>query len=117
MISLPAQLAATAVALVIAGGAGIKLGLTLKQGQWDAARVSSAETMQAAQAGAAAEIAKLEVKNVTIRQAVQREIVTREVFRDCRSGPVAVGLLNSAAGHAESAASGAVELPGSSKTQ
>ena len=113
MISLPAQIAAAAVACIIAAAGGVKLGLTLKQGQWDAARVSAQETMQAAQAGAAAEIAKLEVKNVTIRQAIQREIVTKEVFRDCRSGPLAVSLLNDAAGHPDRPAS-AGNLPESS---
>jgi len=112
MISLPAQLAATAVACIIAAAGGVKLGLTLKQGEWDAAKVASSETMQAAQAGAAEAIAKLEVKNVTIRQAVQREVVTKEVFRDCRSGPIALGLLNSAAG-ASSPAAGASDVPGS----
>lgn len=115
MISLPAQIAAAAVACIIAAAGGVKLGLTLKQGQWDAAKVASSETMQAAQAGAAAEIAKLEVKNVTIRQAIQREIVTKEVFRDCRSGPLAVSLLNSAAG-AASEPTGSGDVPAHAAT-
>lgn len=50
----------------------------------------------AAAASAAEAISKQEVKNVTITQKLQREVVTKEVFRDCRSGPDAVGLFNSA---------------------
>jgi len=111
-MSIYAQIAAVLIALIVAAGGGVRVGLKLKQGEWDAARVASTETMQAAQAGAAEAIAKLEVKNVTIRQAVQREVVTKEVFRDCRSGPIALGLLNSAAG-ASSPAAGASDVPGS----
>ena len=111
-MSIYAQITAVLIALIVAAGGGFHVGLKLKQGEWDAARVASSETMQAAQAGAAEAIAKLEVKNVTIRQAVQREVVTKEVFRDCRSGPIALGLLNSAAG-ASSPATGASDVPGS----
>ena len=111
-MSIYAQIAAVLIALIVAAGGGVRVGLKLKQGEWDAARVASSETMQAAQVGAAEAIAKLEVKNVTIRQAVQREVVTKEVFRDCRSGPIALGLLNSAAG-ASSPAAGASDVPGS----
>ena len=111
-MSIYAQSAAVLIALIVAAGGGVRVGLKLKQGEWDAAQVASSETMQAAQAGAAEAIAKLEVKNVTIRQAVQREVVTKEVFRDCRSGPIALGLLNSAAG-ASSPAAGASDVPGS----
>lgn len=110
-MSIYARLIAAIVAAVVLLGAGYRMGIKIKQGEWDAARVASAETMQAAQAGAAEAIAKLEVKNVTIRQAVQREVVTREVFRDCRSGPVALGLLNAAAG-ASAPATGASDVPG-----
>lgn len=57
-------------------------------------------------------ISKIEVKNVTVRQQLEREVLTREVFRDCRSGPAAVGLLNGSPGiaaePAESAGGGVV---------
>ena len=57
-------------------------------------------------------ISRIEVKNVTIRQQLEREVLTREVFRDCRSGPAAVGLLNGSPGvaaePAESAGGGVV---------
>lgn len=86
-------------------GLGWRLGIDhMKAKALDAATVR-AETIEAAQQGAAKAISSMEVKNVTIRQAVQREIIEREVFRDCRSGPIAVGLLNAAAGHEPTASS------------
>ena len=64
------------------------------------ARESKA-SVQAAEIAArvsAEAIAKIEVKNVTIRQALEREVVTRDVYRNCRSGPDAVKLLNTTLG-------------------
>lgn len=62
---------------------------------------------------AAKAISSIEVRNVTITKALEREVQTREVYRDCRSGPDAVGLLNAtpgiAAGRPDAAAGG--ELP------
>lgn len=49
-----------------------------------------------AAAAAASAIANIEVKQVTIRQQLQKEIVEKAVFKDCRSGPDAVRLLNDA---------------------
>jgi hypothetical protein len=76
------------------------------------------ETIRAADEGTARALAKLEVKHVTIRQAVQREVIEKPVFRDCRSGPDAVRLLNVAAGHDGAAsAPGAGELPAASRPE
>jgi hypothetical protein len=77
------------------------------------AHMAQVATDAAANAAAHA-ISKIDVKHVTIRSALEREIQTREVFRDCRSGPDAVRLLNSAPGIAKAAsapAAGSVELP------
>lgn len=64
---------------------------------------------------AAKAISSIEVRNVTITKALEREVQTREVYRDCRSGADAVGLLNAtpgiAAGRPDAAAGG--ELPAS----
>jgi hypothetical protein len=57
---------------------------------------------EAAQRGAAEAVINVEVKNTTIRQELQREVQIREVFRDCRSGPDAVRLLNRTPGIAAS---------------
>lgn len=79
------------------------------------ARESKA-SIQAAEIAArvsAEAIAKIEVRNVTVRQALEREVVTRDVYRDCRSGPDAIRLLNSTPGIATPAAQPASggELP------
>jgi hypothetical protein len=69
----------------------------------------------AAASAAAAAISTIEVKHVTVTRSLEREVQTREVFRDCRSGPDALRLLNSgpaiAASGPDTAASG--QLPAS----
>lgn len=70
------------------------------------ARESKA-SVQAAEIAArvsAEAIARIEIKNVTVRQALEREVITRDVYRDCRTGPSAVQLLNSTPGIAQPAA-------------
>lgn len=69
---------------------------------------------EAAASAAAKAIGSIEVRNVTITNQLQREVQTREIFRECRSGSAALGLLNSTPGvaaapaGAEPAASGVV---------
>lgn len=58
-------------------------------------RVAQIATAAAADAAASA-ISKIEVRNETIRQTLQREVIEKPVYRDCHSGPAAVGLFNSA---------------------
>ena len=58
-------------------------------------RTAAIATESAASAAAAA-INRIEVKHVTVRQQLEREVIDRPVYRDCRSGPDAVGLFNSA---------------------
>lgn len=68
----------------------------------------------AATSAAAAAISRIEVKNVTVRQPLETIVRTEQVFRDCRSGPDAVRLLNATPGVAAPAASAAGDgqLPG-----
>ena len=68
---------------------------------------------EAATVAAASAIAGIEVKNVTLTRKLEREVLTREVFRDCRSGPEPVRLLNagSAIAPAGPAASAGGQLP------
>lgn len=64
----------------------------------------------AAQKGAADEIAKIKPKNVTIRQELAREIETNIVYRDCRVPAPGVRLANEAlTGRAEPP--GGLKLP------
>lgn len=61
------------------------------------------ETRALAAEAAASAIAAIEVRHVTIRQKLERVVQEREVFRDCRSGPDAVRLLNDSPGVARAA--------------
>lgn len=102
------------LSLALAGGLGIAgAGLYLegkKAGRNEVrAQVASQtdiarEAAQIAATISAQAISKIEVKNVTVRQQLEREVLTREVFRDCRSGPAAVGLLNDSPGVAAESA-------------
>ncbi|MBS1188894.1 MAG: hypothetical protein H6R10_686 [Rhodocyclaceae bacterium] len=66
---------------------------------------------EAAQQGAASEIAKLEIKNVTIKQRVERETREVPVYRNCRHSPDGLRAINAALTNgAESPGGG--ELPG-----
>ena len=96
-------LASVATASWLAYGAGRNAELAT-QAREDRA---SAVATQAAASAAAAAISKIEVKNVTVRQQLEREVQTREVFRECRSGPAAVGLLNGSPGIAAAPAASA----------
>jgi len=69
---------------------------------------------EAAASAVAAGIARIEVKNTTIRQTLEREVRENTVYRDCRSGPGPVGLLNATEGIAPAAsAPGDGKLPAS----
>lgn len=59
---------------------------------------AAAVATQAAASAAAAAISKIEVRNVTIRQPLETIVRTEQVFRDCRSGPDALRLLNATPG-------------------
>ena len=59
-------------------------------------------TRQVASQAAAQAIAGIEVKNTTIRQTLEREVRENTVYRDCRSGPGAVSVLNASPGIAAS---------------
>jgi hypothetical protein len=100
-VSLYAGLAAALIWCGCIGGAfWYGLGLGEDRANAQAAREDRIAVIatEAAASAAAGAIARIEVKNTTIHQTLER--VTREntIFTDCRSGPVALGLLNSTAG-------------------
>lgn len=70
-------------AALIAGAAGFYGGWTIKQGQWDAAKVAAQEQKDDKETGSAEAIAKRDVKHTTITQKVIRETVEKPVYRDC----------------------------------
>lgn len=92
-----ARITAALVAAIGLTGLGFKLGMELKQGQWDAAKVAEAEAKDKALKAAAEAIAQIEVKHQTIVQKVRHEVTKEPVYRDCVLPDAAVGLLNSAA--------------------
>lgn len=105
-MSLPAKLAAMLVALIASVALGYKLGMDVKQGQWDAAKVAESEARSQALQAAAEAIARIEVKHQTIVQKVRHEVSKEPVFRDCVLPDNAVGLLNAAASGASEPAGG-----------
>jgi len=94
----------TLLAVVVAVGAAV--GGAYPQGRKDgAATVEAAAAREerigkiagaAAAASAAEAISKQEIRHVTVTQKLQREVIEKPVFRDCRSGPDALSLFNSA---------------------
>lgn len=95
-------------------GAGIWWGQSIGQDKCLAEQARDAAVAQIAADTAAEAISKIEVKNTTIRQTLEKEIHEKTVFRDCRSGPSAVSLLNSTEGVAAQPSASAVQLPGAS---
>lgn len=88
----------------IAAAAAGAWGIAYKAGR-DACKADQAETerivsvaVQAANVATAEAISRIQIRNTTIRQELEREVQIREVFRDCRSGPDAVRLLNDTIG-------------------
>ena len=105
-MSIYAKLAALLVALIAAVAGGYKLGMDVKQGQWDAAKVAESEARSQALQAAAEAIARIEVKHQTIVQKVRHEVSKEPVYRDCLLPDNAVGLLNAAASGASEPAGG-----------
>lgn len=103
---------------------GVMVGGAYMQGREDGeAKITAQQTREetlakaaadSAASAAAAAISRIEVRNVVVNKALEREVLTREVFRDCRSGPDAVRLLNATPGVAApagAASAGGGELP------
>jgi hypothetical protein len=67
---------------------------------------------EAAASAVASGLARMKVTNTTIHQTLEKEVRENTVYRDCRSGPDAVRLLNSTPGVASAAsAPGGEQLP------
>jgi hypothetical protein len=67
---------------------------------------------EAAASAVASGLARMKVTNTTIHQTLEKEIRENTVYRDCRSGPGPVGLLNSTSGVAPAASTaGGDQLP------
>jgi hypothetical protein len=73
-----------------------------------------AKAIDAAQSGAAKEIAKLEIKHVTLQQRVERETREVPVYRDCKHSAVGLQQLNAALENGTVSADGG-QLPGNAR--
>lgn len=114
-MSLPAKLAALLVALIAAVAGGYKLGMDVKQGQWDAATLARKQGQDEALQAAAREAVKIEVQSEKIIQPIRTEIRTNTVYRDCAHSPDSLRNLNALITGAEPAGGGVV--PGASAPQ
>lgn len=71
-------------------------GLSVKQGEWDAAVVAEQQGQKRALDAAATAIAKIEVTSEQIVQPLRTEIRTNTVYRDCRHSDDGLLRLNAA---------------------
>lgn len=109
-MSIPARIAAVLLACLICAGVGCRLGVRIKQGEWDASIVASRDAQDKALRAAAESIAKITVTQQTIVQKVQHEVQTQTVYRDCIVPADGRSLLNSAiTGNPEPAGGDAVQ--------
>jgi hypothetical protein len=111
-MSLPAKIAAFLLACLVCAGVGCRLGLTIKQGEWDASVIAGREAQDKALQDAAESIAKITVTQQTIVQKVQHEITEKPIYRDCIISADGRGLLNAAiTGASEPAGGDGVQTP------
>lgn len=75
---------------------------------------ATAATLETAQQGAAAAIAKIKITNTTIKGEVQREVQTNTVYRDCRVPSDGMRIINDALSGKRS---GDSELPRAGSTE
>ncbi len=97
-MSLPARILA---ALIVAGllvALGFRLGIKVKQAEWDAAKVATQEATDKALTAVAQAIATRDVKHTTITQKVIRETVEVPVYRECSHAPSVFNDINAALG-------------------
>jgi len=69
-------------------------GMSVKQGEWDAAVVAEQQGQKRALDAAAAAIARIEVTSEQIIQPLRTEIRTNTVYRDCRHSDDSLRNLN-----------------------
>lgn len=87
---------ATTVILIAGFTAGVSYwaGSTIKQGQWDAAKVAEKAGKDDALKAAAAAIAKIQVKSEKHVQPIITEVRTNTVYRECQHSDDSLRHLN-----------------------
>ena len=109
-MSLPARIAAFLLACLICAGVGCRLGLTIKQGEWDASVNAGREAQDKALRAAAEALRSMAPAQAKIIERVTRETVEKPVYRDCRHSPDGLRDINSALTNSEPADGG--DVPG-----
>ena len=93
-MSIYAQIAAVLIALIVAAGGGLRVGLKLKQGEWDAATVADAKGREESMQAAAMAIAAMIPAQAKTTERVTHEVKTNAVYRDCVVPAAGLRLLN-----------------------
>ena len=82
-MSLPARIVAVLLACLICAGVGCRLGLTIKQGEWDASVRGQLEAQTATAQVIAARLADMTSAQAKTTERVIHEVETNTVYRDC----------------------------------
>lgn len=82
-MSIQARIVGLVLGAILAAMLGFRLGLTVKQGEWDAAVVADAKGRGDALAAAAEKVAQIRVAHQVINQKVIHETVEVPVYREC----------------------------------
>ena len=95
-MSIPARIAAFLLACLVCTGVGCRLGLTIKQGEWDASVVAGREAQDKALKAAAEALRSMAPAQAKIIERVTHETVEKPVYRDCHHSKEAFDSINSA---------------------
>lgn len=93
-MSLYAQIAAVLIALIVAAGGGVRVGLKLKQGEWDAANITDSKAREESMQTAAKAIAAMIPAQAKNTEKVTHEVKTNTVYADCVVPAAGLRLLN-----------------------
>lgn len=108
-MSLPARIAVVLLACLVCTGVGCRLGLTIKQGEWDASVIAGREAQDKALKAAAEAIRSMAPAQAKIIERITRE-TTQPVYVDCRNTASGLRDINSALTNSEPA--GDQPMPG-----
>jgi len=93
-MSIYARLIAAIVAAVVLLGAGYRMGVKIKQGEWDASTVADAKGREESMQTAAKAIAAMIPTQAKTTERVTHEVKTNTVYRDCVVPAAGLRLLN-----------------------
>lgn len=95
----------------LCGFGGYRLGLDVKQGEWDAVKVADSEAREQSMQTAAKAIAAMIPTQAKITERVTHEVQTHTVYRDCRVTPDGLRMLNDTISGTEAKPAGGHGMP------